>query len=127
VPKTLISTDRAPSAIGPYSQAVKAGNLLFVSGQLPLDPKTGQLIEGDIQKKTATVIENIRAILEESGSNLKSVLKATIFLIDISDFSAVNDIYSRYFADSLPARSAVQVAALPKGADIEMEVIALAE
>lgn len=127
MPKTLISTDRAPSAIGPYSQAVKAGNLLFVSGQLPLDPKTGQLIEGDIQKKTATVIENIRAILEESGSNLKSVLKATIFLIDISDFSAVNDIYSRYFADSLPARSAVQVAALPKGADIEMEVIALAE
>jgi len=127
VPKTLISTDRAPSAIGPYSQAVKPGNLLFVSGQLPLDPKTGQLIEGDIQKKTATVIENIRAILEESGSNLKSVLKATIFLIDISDFSAVNDIYSRYFADSLPARSAVQVAALPKGADIEMEVIALAE
>ena len=127
MPKTLISTDRAPSAIGPYSQAVKPGNLLFVSGQLPLDPKTGQLIEGDIQKKTATVIENIRAILEESGSNLKSVLKATIFLIDISDFSAVNDIYSRYFADSLPARSAVQVAALPKGADIEMEVIALAE
>ena len=125
--KTLISTDRAPSAIGPYSQAVKAGNLLFVSGQLPLDPKTGQLVEGDIQKKTATVIENIRAILEESGSNLRSVLKATIFLIDISDFSAVNDIYSRYFADSLPARSAVQVAALPKGADIEMEVIALAE
>ena len=125
--KTLISTDRAPSAIGPYSQAVKAGNLLFVSGQLPLDPKTGQLVQGDIQKKTGAVIENIKAILEESGSNLKSVLKATIFLIDISDFSAVNDTYSRYFGDFLPARSAVQVVALPKGADIEMEVIASAE
>lgn len=125
--KKLISTDRAPSAIGPYSQAVKAGNLLFVSGQLPLDPKTGQLVEGDIQKKTATVIENIKAILEESGANLGSVLKATIFLTDISDFSAMNDIYSQYFADSLPARSAIQVAALPKGADIEMEVIALAD
>jgi 2-iminobutanoate/2-iminopropanoate deaminase len=127
VPKTLNSTASAPSAIGPYSQAVKAGKLSFVSGQLPINPKTGDLVEDGIEEKTTAVIENIKSILEEGGATLGSVLKATIFLKNMSDFQFVKDIYSRYFINSLPARSAVAVLALPKGAEIEMEVIALVE
>lgn len=123
--KVIISTEEAPSAIGPYSQAVKAGHFLFVSGQLPINPETGDLVGGSIKEKTGMVIENIKVILEKAGADLDSVVKTTIYLTDMSDFSAVNSIYTRYFGNSLPARSTMQVAALPKGAEIEMEVVAL--
>lgn len=123
--KVIISTEEAPSAIGPYSQAVKAGHFLFVSGQLPINPETGDLVSGSIKEKTGMVIENIKVILEKAGTDLDSVVKTTIFLTDMSDFSAVNSIYTRYFGNSPPARSTMQVAALPKGAEIEMEVVAL--
>lgn len=123
--KVIISTEEAPSAVGPYSQAVKAGHFLFVSGQLPINPETGDLVGGSIKEKTGMVIENIKVILEKAGADLDSVVKTTIFLTDMSDFSAVNSIYTRYFGNSLPARSTMQVVALPKGAEIEMEVVAL--
>jgi len=125
VKKVIISTEEAPSAIGPYSQAVKAGHFLFVSGQLPINPEPGDLVGGSIKEKTGMVIENIKVILEKAGADLDSVVKTTIYLTDMSDFSAVNSIYTRYFGNSLPARSTMQVAALPKGAEIEMEVVAL--
>ena len=123
--KKVIHTDRAPEAIGPYSQAIQAGDFLFLSGQIPLDPKTGELVKGDIRIQTRQVLENIRGVLESQGSGMKDVVKATIFLKDIGNFNQVNEIYATYFPSSPPARSTVEVAKLPRDADIEIEMIAL--
>jgi len=122
-----VKTDKAPKAIGPYSQGVKVGNFVFVSGQIPVDPKTGNLIEGDIKEKTKIVLENLKAILESAGSSLERVVKVTVFVNDINNFEAVNEIYSEYFEKNKPARSFVEVSRLPKNVDIEIEAIAIAE
>ncbi len=126
-PKALsaVSTDAAPAAIGPYSQGVLAGNLLFVSGQIPIDPATGELVEGSIEAKTRRVVENVKAVAEAAGADLSRVVKTTIFLTDLADFAAVNETYGAYFGDTPPARSTIQVAGLPKGVSIEMEAIVL--
>ena len=120
----LISTSEAPDTVGPYSQGVIAGGLVFVSGQLPLEPETGDIVKGSIEEKTHRVIKNVQAVLEAAGTTLTNVVKTTIFLSDLNDFMAVNKVYAQYFKTHLPARSTVQVSALPKGAEIEMEVIA---
>jgi 2-iminobutanoate/2-iminopropanoate deaminase len=122
--KKIISTKEAPGAIGPYSQAVRSGNLVFCSGQIPLDPKSGQIIAGDIGAQTRRVLDNIAAILRAEGLTFDHVVKTTIFLTHIADFQTVNEIYASYFKQNPPARSTVQVAALPKEANIEVEVIA---
>ncbi|NIR47709.1 RidA family protein [candidate division KSB1 bacterium] len=122
--KKIISTNKAPQAIGPYSQAVQAGPLLFVSGQIAIDPATGDLKLGDIQSQTRLIMENIQTILEEAGVSLDSVVKTTIFMKDMSDFAAVNEAYGSYFKKAPPARAAVEVAALPKGVGVEIEAIA---
>jgi len=119
----VVSTDAAPAAVGPYSQGVVAGDLLFISGQLALDPGTGDFIQGDISAMTHQVIKNVRAIAEAAGGALDHVVKATIYLTDMNDFGSVNQVYSLYFKGPLPARAVVQVAALPKGGKIEMEAI----
>lgn len=121
--KQSVSTTKAPGAIGPYSQAVITGNLLFASGQLPIDPATKNMPEGPIENRARQVFENLRAIVKEAGATLDDVVKTTIFLTDMQDFKAVNEIYATYFSAPYPARSAVQVAALPLGADIEMEAV----
>ena len=120
-----IQTANAPQAIGPYSQAICTDTLIFVSGQIPLDPATGQLIEGDIQVQTRQVMQNLQAVLAAAGSSLAHVVKTTIFLTDIEEFALVNQLYGEFFASDPPARSTVQVAALPKGARIEIEAVAL--
>jgi 2-iminobutanoate/2-iminopropanoate deaminase len=122
--KKIISTSDAPAAIGPYSQAVRAGSTIYCAGQIPLDPKTGQIVAGDISAQTKRVLENIAAVLRAEGLSIDSVVKTTIFLTDLGDFPVVNEIYGSYFKSQPPARSTVQVAALPKGANIEIEVIA---
>ena len=118
-----ISTTKAPSAIGPYSQAIKTGNLVFISGQIPIDPQSGKVVEGSIKDQTHQVMRNIRAICEEAGGSLNNVVKTTIFLTDLSQFKAVNDAYGEYFTEHPPARATVQVAALPLGVHIEIEAI----
>jgi 2-iminobutanoate/2-iminopropanoate deaminase len=118
-----VATPAAPAAIGPYSQGVVAGNLLFVSGQLPVNPATGELVSGDIAAKTHQVIANVAAVAQAAGAGLDKVVKTTIFLKDLIDFPAVNQAYAEHFKPVLPARSTVQVAGLPKGADIEMEAV----
>ena len=123
--KKVIQTEKAPKAIGPYSQAIQAGNFLFLSGQIPLDPKTGELVKGDIRQQTQQVLENIKGVLESQGLGMDNVVKATIFLKDIGNFNQVNEIYATYFPSSPPARSTVGVAKLPRDADIEIEVVAL--
>jgi 2-iminobutanoate/2-iminopropanoate deaminase len=123
--KRVIQTEKGPKAIGPYSQAVQAGNLLFLSGQIPIDPKTGELIKGDIRKQTQQVLENIKGILESQGIGMEDVVKVTIFLKDMGNFSQVNEVYATYFPSSPPARSTVEVAKLPRDVDIEIEAIAL--
>jgi len=120
----IIQTDAAPKAIGPYSQAVKANGFVFVSGQIPLDPETGQLVDGDIKNQTRRVFENIKAILAAAGCDLSNVVKVTVFTDDISNFSAINEVYSEYFSTHKPARSFVEVSALPRNAHVEIEVIA---
>jgi 2-iminobutanoate/2-iminopropanoate deaminase len=125
--KKIISTNDAPGAIGPYSQAVRSGSFLFCSGQIPLDPKSSQIVSGDIAAQTRRVLDNIVAVLRAEGLTFDSVVKTTIFLTDLGDFQAVNEIYGSYFKQDPPARSTVQVSALPKGARIEIEVIAAAE
>ncbi len=118
-----IFTDQAPAAIGPYSQAIVTGDLLFTSGQLPLDPRTGQLLAGSIEDQAHMVFKNLAAIALAAGTTLKKTIKTTVFLADIKDFKAVNSIYSEYFSQPFPARSAFQVAALPLGANLEVEAI----
>lgn len=123
--KQIISTDKAPAAIGPYSQAVRAGDLLFVSGQIPLDPATGELIpEATIQAQTTRVLTNLKAVVEQAGGTLDSVVKTTVFLKSMEDFVEMNRIYKTFFAADCPARSAVQVAKLPKDVMVEIEAIA---
>jgi 2-iminobutanoate/2-iminopropanoate deaminase len=123
MPKTTIKTDRAPAAIGPYSQGVVSGNLLFTSGQLPIDPATGKIPEGSIEDKAHIVFKNLEAIAKEAGTTLDNAVKTTVFLADIANFQAVNSVYAQYFKEPYPARSAFQVAALPLGADVEVEAI----
>lgn len=119
-----VQTLEAPAAIGPYSQAIIAGGFVFTAGQIPLDPGTGELVEGDIDVQAERVLESLKAVLDAAGSSLTNVVKCTVFLADIGDFAAVNQMYARYFTEPYPARSAVQVAALPKGARVEIEAIA---
>lgn len=121
--KEIVTTDRGPKPIGPYSQAVKAGGFLFLSGQVSLDPKTGEMTGGDIRQQTERVLENVKGILEAAGSNLHHVVKTTVFLKDMNDFPPMNEVYARYFTAAPPARSTVQVARLPKDALVEIEVI----
>jgi 2-iminobutanoate/2-iminopropanoate deaminase len=121
-----ISTDRAPKAIGPYSQGIAAGEFLFLSGQVPLDPASGSLLKGTVQEEVARVLENLKAVLEAAGSSLDRVVRTTVFLTDLGDFEAMNEVYARYFGAGRPARSTVQVAALPRGARVEIDAIASA-
>ncbi len=125
--KKIISTNEAPAAIGPYSQAVRSGSFLFCSGQIPLDPKSGQIVSGDIAAQTRRVLNNIAAVLRAEGLTFDSVVKTTIFLTDLNDFQLVNEVYGSYFKQDPPARSTVQVSALPKGANVEIDVIAASE
>lgn len=124
--KTVISTQGASGAIGPYSQAIKVGNLVFTSGQLPINPSTGVLVE-DIKESTKTSLENVKAILEEAGTSMDKVVKTLVFLKDMNDFAAVNEVYATYFKENPPARSCVEVSRLPKDARVEIEVIALVD
>ena len=119
-----ISTTNAPAAIGPYSQAIKVGELVFVSGQLPIDPATGAFAEGGIKELTRQSLTNMKAILEEAGTSMANVVKTTVFLADMNDFAAMNEVYAEFFAAPFPARSAVAVKTLPKGALVEIECIA---
>jgi 2-iminobutanoate/2-iminopropanoate deaminase len=125
--KKIISTNEAPAAIGPYSQAVRSGRFLFCSGQIPLDPKSGQIVPGDITAQTRRVLDNIAAVLRAEGLTFNHVVKTTIFLTSLDDFQIVNEIYGSYFKQNPPARSTVQVSALPKGANVEIDVIAASE
>ncbi len=120
----MINTDKAPKAIGPYSQAVKYENLVFISGQIAIDPKTQEFINGDVETQTRRVMENIKGILEEAGLNFNHVIKTTIYLKNIADFQKVNEIYGSYFKEHKPARATVEVSNLPKGALVEIEAIA---
>ncbi len=122
--KKIISTNEAPAAIGPYSQAVRSGSFLFCSGQIPLDPKSGEIVPGDITVQTQRVLDNIAAVLRAEGLSFDNVVKTTIFLTNLGDFQRVNEIYGSYFKQNPPARSTVQVSALPKGANVEIEVVA---
>jgi 2-iminobutanoate/2-iminopropanoate deaminase len=122
--RQAVSTPAAPAAIGPYSQAIRAGSLLFVSGQIPLDPETGQMIGGDITVQTHRVFRNLAAILESAGSSLERVVRVGVFLVDMNDFAAMNDVYATYFSAPAPARATIQAARLPKDARIEIEVVA---
>lgn len=122
--KTVIATDKAPAALGPYSQAIRANGFVFASGQLGLDPAVGELVEGGVQAQTRQALENAKAVLEKAGLSLSNVVKTTVFLNDIGDFAAMNEIYGQYFTENAPARSAVQVGALPKGGLVEIEMIA---
>ncbi len=120
-----INTEKAPKAVGPYVQANKVGNLIFCSGQLGLIPETGKMVEGGVLEETKQIFKNIKAVLEEAGSSMNHIVKATVLLKDINDFAEVNKIYAEHFAEVLPARSTYQVAVLPAGANIEIEVIAV--
>ena len=121
--KTIISTDKAPAAIGPYAQAIRYGNLLFVSGQIAIDPETGELVEGDIEVQTKQVLENLQAIVKEAGMTLQNVLKCSCFLKDMEDFVKFNGVYNNYFAEILPARETVEVGRLPKDARVEISAV----
>ena len=122
--KTVIASAEAPAAVGPYSQAIATGNLVFCAGQIPLDPSTGNLIEGDVAAQTRRVIANIEAVLTAAGVTLNDVVKTTVFLLDMNDFAAMNAVYAEHFSEPFPARSTIQVARLPKDARVEIEVIA---
>lgn len=122
--KQAILTNKAPSAIGPYSQAIRTGDLLFVSGQIPIDPATGELVRGGITEETKKVLENLKAIVEAAGGSLADVVKTTIFLKDMNQFGAVNEVYGKYFQQPYPARATIEVARLPKDVQVEIEAIA---
>ena len=122
--KQVIHTDKAPAAIGPYSQAIQIGQLLFTSGQVPIDPETGAIVEGGIQEQARQSLNNIKAILNAAGINMGAVVKTTVFLQDMNDFAAMNEVYAQFFQEPYPARSAVQVGRLPKDALVEIEAIA---
>jgi len=123
--KEIIATDKAPKAIGPYSQGVKAGGLVFFSGQIPLDPETGEIAGKNIAEHTERVMKNIAALLDAAGLDFRDVVKSTIYLTDLADFGVVNEIYGRRFPEAQPARSTVEVKGLPRGAGVEIEVVAL--
>jgi len=125
--KQIISTDRAPRAIGPYSQAVRVGNLIFASGQIPIDPATGEFVAGGIAEQTEQVMRNLRAVFEAAGAELSQVIKTTVFLADMDDFTAMNEVYGRFFSENSPARATVQAAGLPRDARVEIEAIAVVE
>lgn len=122
--KKVIRTTNAPEPIGPYSQAIQMGNMLFCSGQIPLDPKTNQILTGDISAQTELVMKNIEGVLKEAGCDFKNVVKTTIFLTSMKDFPLVNEVYGKYFKEQSPARSTVEVSGLPKGVNVEIEVLA---
>ena len=125
--KDRVQTDNAPNAIGPYSQAIKANGLIFASGQIPLDPKTMQVVEGGVREQTERAMNNLKALLESAGSSLDQVLKTTVFLADVNDFADMNEVYGRFFGDMPPARSTVEVSRLPRDVRIEIEAIALTD
>lgn len=122
--RKVVATDGAPKAIGPYSQGIDAGSLVFLSGQIPLDPATGQMVTGGIAEQTERVLKNLEAVLKASGLTMNHVVRTTVFLVDLGEFTAMNEVYARHFPKDPPARSTVQVAALPKGARIEIDAIA---
>lgn len=123
--KEIITTEDAPAAIGPYSQAVKTGNMVFCSGQIPIDPKTGEFVSDDVGEQTHQVLKNLSAVLDAAGTDLHNVVKTTVFLADMNDFTAMNEVYAEYFRENKPARATVQAARLPKDARVEIECIAL--
>ncbi len=122
--KEVVSTENAPGAIGPYSQAVKVGNLVFLSGQIPIDPETGEFVSEDVAEQTKQVLHNLSAVLDASGASLDSVVKTTVFLADMNDFAAMNEVYAEGFGENKPARATVQAARLPRDAKVEIECIA---
>jgi 2-iminobutanoate/2-iminopropanoate deaminase len=124
--REIIKTENAPGAIGPYSQAIRAGGFVFASGQIPLDPKTGEFVPGGVAEQTEQVMRNLSAVLEAAGTGLENVVKTTVFLADMNEFAAMNEVYSRYFNENPPARATVQAARLPRDARVEIELIALA-
>ena len=119
----VIFTDKAPAAVGPYSQAIKEGNVVYCSGQIPLVPETGALVEGDIKAQAEQSLKNVKAVVTEAGADLTNIVKTTVYLVDMADFGAVNEVYSDFFGDHRPARSCVAVKELPKGAKVEVEVL----
>lgn len=123
--KETISTENAPGAIGPYSQAVKTGNMVFCSGQIPIDPATGEFVSNDVAEQTEQVLKNLSAVLEAAGTDLNNVVKTTVFLADMNDFTAMNDVYAKFFSENKPARATVQAARLPRDARVEIECIAV--
>ena len=125
--RDIIATENAPGAVGPYSQAIRTDQFVFTAGQIPIDPATGKLVAGPIEDQTRQVLDNIRAVLTAAGTGLDRVVKMTVFMTDFSDFQRMNAVYAEYFPDAPPARSAIQVTALPLGADIEIEAVALIE
>jgi 2-iminobutanoate/2-iminopropanoate deaminase len=125
--KQIIKTERAPQAIGPYSQAVRAGSLVFASGQIPLDPQTGEFVAGGVGEQTEQVLRNLSAVLEAAGTSLDRVVKTTVFLADMNDFAAMNEVYGRYFNVNAPARATVEAARLPRDARVEIEAIAMVD
>ena len=121
----IISTDKAPGAIGPYSQAVKAGNMIFCSGQIPIDPATGEFVSSDVTEQTEQVFTNLKAVLEAAGASLDNVVKTTVFLADMDEFAAMSEVYGRHFLENKPARATVQAARLPRDARVEIDCIAI--
>lgn len=120
----VINTNNAPAAIGPYSQAIVSGDLIFTSGQIPLDPASGELVQGDIQAQTRQVFSNLREVLQEAGASLDDAVKVNVYMTDLKDFAALNEVYATFFTQPYPARSCVEVSSLPKGAQVEIEIIA---
>ena len=123
--KEIIATENAPGAIGPYSQAVKTGNMVFCSGQIPIDPATGEFVSDNVAEQTEQVLKNLSAVLAAAGTNLNNVVKTTVFLADMNDFTAMNEVYSKFFSENKPARATVQAARLPKDARVEIECVAV--